>query len=182
MARVLIVYGTSEGHTAQIAERMASAIQGAGHAAELRDAKALRKRELPSDFDAIIIGGSVHMGELQGSVRDVARHNRELLERTPSALFSVSLAASQSDDESRAEDQAVIDKFVRDTGWTPPRVEHIAGALVYSHYNFFMRLMMKTIVKQHGRTELDTSRDYEFTDWPAVERFALDFVQEAVAA
>jgi menaquinone-dependent protoporphyrinogen IX oxidase len=38
-----------------------------------------------------------------------------------------------------------------------------------------MRHMMKLIQKQQGRTQLDTSQDYDFTDWGAVERFARDF-------
>jgi menaquinone-dependent protoporphyrinogen IX oxidase len=34
---------------------------------------------------------------------------------------------------------------------------------------------MKLIVKRQGRTELDTRRDYSFTDWDAVERIARQF-------
>ena len=42
MARMLIVYGTTEGHTAQIADRMAKAIRGEGHEVELHDSKEIR--------------------------------------------------------------------------------------------------------------------------------------------
>ena len=34
---------------------------------------------------------------------------------------------------------------------------------------------MKWISKRTGR-ELDATRDYEYTDWPALEKFACDFV------
>jgi len=40
---------------------------------------------------------------------------------------------------------------------------------------------MKLIAKSHGRTELDTSRDFDFTDWDAVERFARDFAKDIAA-
>ena len=101
--------------------------------------------------------------------------NRALLERRPSAFFSVSLSAADPGDEAIAETQAMVEKFVRETGWRPQRIEAIAGALVYTHYNVFIRQLIKLIAKRHGRTELDTSLDYDFTDCEAVKRFARDF-------
>jgi menaquinone-dependent protoporphyrinogen oxidase len=74
-----------------------------------------------------------------------------------------------------AEIQATVNEFACDTGWEPPQVEIIAGALVYTQYNFFVCHMMKLIVNRQGRPELDTSQDYDFTDWEAVERFAREF-------
>jgi len=175
MARVLIVYGTTEGHTALIADRMATVIRAGGHEVELHDSKKVHKRAVPGDFDGIIVGGSVHAGDHQSSLREFAKRNRDLLERVPSAFFSVSLTAADPDEEAAAETQAMLDKFTRETGWRPRRVETIAGALVYTQYNVFIRHMMKLIVKHQGRSELDTSRDYDFTDWDAVERFAREF-------
>jgi menaquinone-dependent protoporphyrinogen oxidase len=105
------------------------------------------------------------------------KRNRELLERVPSAFFSVSLTASDPDEEAAIETLTMLEKFFRETGWRPQRVETIAGALVYTQYNIFIRHMMKLIVKHQGRTELDTSRDYDFTDWDAVERFAREFTR-----
>jgi menaquinone-dependent protoporphyrinogen oxidase len=175
MAHMLLVYGTTEGHTAQIADRMAAAIRADGHTVEMHDAKEVRKQSVTSAFDAIIVGGSVHAGEYQSAVREFVKRNRELLERVPSAFFSVSLTAADADAEAETETQTTLDKFFRETGWRPQRVEVIAGALVYTQYNVFIRHLIRLIAKQHGRTELDTSRDYDFTDWEAVERFARSF-------
>lgn len=175
MARVLIVYGTTEGHTARIADRMAAAIRGEGDEVELHDSKDVRKQAVAGEFDGIIVGGSVHVGDHQSSLREFVKRNRDLLERVPSAFFSVSLTAADPDEEAAAETQTMLEKFFRETGWRPRRVETIAGALVYTQYNIFIRHMMKLIVKRQGRTELDTSRDYDFTDWDAVERFAREF-------
>jgi menaquinone-dependent protoporphyrinogen oxidase len=175
MARVLIVYGTTEGHTASIVERMEGVLRDAGHAVEVHDSKQLRKQEMVERFDGVLVGGSVHAGDLQSSVREFVKRNRALLESVPSALFSVSLAAADADDEALADSQAVVDKFVQETGWHPRHVERIAGALVYTQYNLFIRHLMKLIVKRQGRAELDTSQDYDFTDWDGVERFAREF-------
>lgn len=181
MARILIVYGTTEGHTATIVDRMAGAIRGAGHQVEVHDAKEVRKQAVTGAFDGIIVGGSVHAGEHQSGVREFVTRNRDLLERVPSAFFSVSLAAAGADEESIAELETNLEKFFRETGWRPRRVEQIAGALVYTKYNLFIRHLIKLIARQHGRTELDTSQDYDFTDWQGVERFARAFAAEAAA-
>ena len=175
MANILIVYGTTEGHTAHIAERMAEVMRGAGHKVELHDSREVRQQTLAGNFDGVLVGGSIHRGEHQSSLREFAKRNRSLLDRVPSAFFSVSLAAADTDEEAAAEIREIVDKFARETGWQPAQIEAIAGALVYTQYNFFVRHMMKLIVKSHDRPELDTSRDYEFTDWDAVERFAREF-------
>lgn len=179
MARILIVYGTTEGHTAGIVARMAEAIRSKGHEAELQDSRAVLKKVIEEQYDGVIVGGSVHAGDHQASLREFVKGNRALLERVPSAFFSVSLAAADSDADANAEKQAVVEKFIRETGWTPSRVEYIAGALVYTQYNIFIRHMMKLIVRRQGRTELDTSRDFDFTDYEAVARFASDFAGAA---
>lgn len=181
VVRVLIVYGTTEGHTARVAERMAATIRDEGHEVEVHDSREVRHTTIDRDFDGMLLGGSVHAGELQSSLREFVRKNREQVERVPAALFVVSLAAADLDEEAHAELNTVLEKFVQETGWRPRRVEWIAGALVYTQYNFFVRHMMKLIVKHQGRTELDTSRDYDFTDWQGVERFAREFVAGVAA-
>lgn len=182
MSRFLIVYGTTEGQTAQVAERIAKVLRLEGHEVDLHDSKDANKHGVGDGFAGIIVGGSVHAGEHQGSLKEFVKKHRATLESTPSAFFSVSLTAADPDEDAAQETQAMIDKFVRETGWQPARVESIAGALVYTHYNVFMRHMMKLIVKRQGREELDTSRDYEFTDWDAVETFARDFAKSVTGA
>jgi menaquinone-dependent protoporphyrinogen oxidase len=49
----------------------------------------------------------------------------------------------------------------------------VAGALAYSKYSFFVKLVMKTIAWKAGGPT-DTSRDYEFTDWATLDRFVLE--------
>ena len=182
MARVLIVYGTTQGHTAQVAQRMADAIRGDGNDVALHDSKEVEMQTLTGPFDAIIVGGYVHAGDHQASLREFVKRNRELLDRVPSAFFSVSLAAADPDPESMGDARAAAEKFTEQTGWHPARVELVAGALVFTQYNFFTRHLMKLIAKHHGRTELDTSRDYDFTDWDAVERFAREFARSPALA
>ncbi len=177
MAKILVVYGTTEGHTAGIAQRIGAVMRDVGHEVHVRDSGDLRKATLEHAYDGVVVGGSVHAGEHQRSVREFVRQHRDLLDRVPSAFFSVSLTAAEPDEDARRDVQAVVDRFVQETGWQPRHVEPIAGALVYSQYNIFVRHVMKLIAKSHGRST-DTSQDRDYTDWEAVERFARAFAGE----
>src|SRR4051812_3476653 len=116
MTRILIVYGSTEGHTAKIASCMALAIRKDGHLVELHEAKELRHQVVTQHFDGVMVGGSVHAGDYQSSLREFVKLNRAVLESVPSAFFSVSLAAADSDDESMEECRTELDKFTGETG------------------------------------------------------------------
>ena len=73
----------------------------------------------------------------------------------------------------------MLDVFVAETGWKPSRTFPVAGALSYSKYNPLVRFIMKRIARKEG-APTDTSRDYELTNWPAVDRFTRE-IAEGVA-
>ena len=176
MIRVLIPYGTSEGQTARIAEYLADVIRGQGYEAYPVDIKRSGAPE-PDGYDAVIVGASVHMGKHEEYVRDFVRENRDTLERLPSAFFSVSLAAHDNTKEARDEVEGYIEKFVQQTGWRPSKVGLFAGALLYTQYGFIKRWIMKKIARDKGNPDTDTSRDYIYTDWGGVKRFAEEFLE-----
>jgi menaquinone-dependent protoporphyrinogen oxidase len=93
----------------------------------------------------------------------------------------VGLAILNKTGDGRAQTMEIVDKLLVDTGWHPRRVELVAGALPYTRYNFLIRFVMRQIAKKEGG-DTDTSRDYEYTDWNAVERFAVEFVEEVAAS
>jgi len=176
MTRILIAYGTTEGQTARIADHIADAIRKHGVEAEALDLK--RSKDVSVDgYDAVIVGGSIHMGKHQKDLADFVQRNRAVLERLPSAFFSVSLAAHG--DLENAE--AYVENFKQQTGWRPTKVGLFGGALLYRKYGFLKRYMMKRIVRDKpGGVSTDTSRDHEYTDWDQVKRFAEDFLERLV--
>ena len=178
MARVLIAYGTNEGQTARIAEHIAGVARGRGHEAEVVDIGGLPDGSRPEGYDAVIVGAPIHMGEHEDYVRDFVRKNRQLLERVPSAFFSVSLTAREHTEKARAQTKGYVEKFVEETDWHPDRVGIFAGALLYRQYGFVKRHLMRRISKQMGNQDTDTSRDYEYTDWDDVGHFAEEFLED----
>jgi len=175
MTKILIAYGTTEGQTARIADHLSALIRSRGLQADALNLK-LSQGVSVDGYDGVLVGGSIHMGKHQEDVVEFVRKNRANMERLPSAFFSVSLAANG--DLPNAE--AYVENFVQETGWRPSKVGLFSGALLYRQYGFLKRYMMKRIVRDKPGMSTDTSRDYVYTDWDQVRRFAEDFVERLV--
>ena len=171
VARIYIAYGSVEGQTAHIVEYIADVVRAHGHQAETADLKH-SAGTIPDGQDGVIVAASVHVGKHEGYVADFVRRNRGDLETLPSGLVSVSLAAHG--DEASAE--GYVARFEEETGWHPRQVAMFSGALQYTRYNFLKRQLMKQIVKDKGSQDLDTSRDYIYTEWDGVKHFTEDFL------
>ncbi|ELZ83177.1 protoporphyrinogen oxidase [Haloferax elongans ATCC BAA-1513] len=174
MISFLVAYGSKEGQTEKIAERIVAVLDGRGH-----EATAVSVADVPTDlsvedFDAVLVGSSIHMGKHGTKVHRFVREHREALETRPNAFFQVSLSSAFPSKESDAHVAEYIEEFVEKTGWEPDRIGAFGGALRYSKYGFFTRMIMKRIT-QETIGETDTSQDYEYTDWDEVEAFATDF-------
>jgi len=131
-------------------------------------------------YDAVIVGSSVRYGHHHAQVEALVRANLEAIAARPNAFFSVSLSAG-GPGARPATASGYLEEFLRRTGWQPRSVALFAGALRYTRYNPFIRFMMRLIVGAAGG-ETDTSRDYEYTDWQAVERFAGEFCAQLESA
>jgi len=114
----------------------------------------------------VIVAGSLHGGRHQRRLLRFVRDNLVALARLPTAFLSVSLSATGSDFPGA---RRCADAFLAETGWRPDVVRLVAGALMYSRYGIFKRWMMRRIAAKAGG-DTDTSRDYEYTDWPALRR------------
>lgn len=172
MATLLVCYGTGEGQTAKVARRLADTLEARGH-----DTTAVDAADLPSDldvrdFDAVLVGASIHAGKHQKVVREFVTENRNVLASKPTGFFQVSLSSANEEGEAQA--AGYVEEFVEATDWHPDRIGLFGGALRYSEYGFLKRLLMKQIAKR-SMPDVDTSHDTEFTDWEEVEAFAADF-------
>jgi menaquinone-dependent protoporphyrinogen oxidase len=180
VANVLIVYSSIDGQTARIAERMATDLRGAGLEVTLHPAWPFDAPWEIETYDAVVVGGSVRFGHHARALEKWVRERLVQLAKRPAAFFSVSLGAAGTGKRAH---EAVQwrDEFLRRTGWKPALEASFAGALRYTRYNPVIRLVMRFISgRLNGDT--DTSRDYEYTDWKAVDRFASDIRTRIAAA
>jgi menaquinone-dependent protoporphyrinogen oxidase len=183
MPNLLILYGSTHGHTGKIAERVAKAARERGADAHVHDVGSGHD-PMPADYDAVIVGASIHGGHYQRAISQWVKGYSHELGSMPSALFSSCLTAADDTEESRDASRKYIEDFVYETGWHPRMTATFAGALQYREYDFATRLVMRLLMR-HGHHETDTSRDHDYTDWDAVDRFGHDcaamLTEEAVA-
>ncbi len=175
MARLLILYASREGQTARIVERMADIARGRGHAVEIVRCRRFSVPPSPDPFAGVLVGGSIHLGRHERSLERFVAAHHDVLERLPAGFFSVSLSAASPRAEVRAAAQGYVDDFLQETGWHPRVTASFAGALAYTRYGPLKRWFMRRVVARHS-DDTDTRRDYEYTDWEAVGRFAAAFL------
>jgi menaquinone-dependent protoporphyrinogen oxidase len=177
MARIAVVFGTIDGQTAKIARRVVAVLREQGHLVELLDTRVEMSETVLIDSEAAVILGSVRMGKFQRAlVSFVQLHLRQLL-TMPTAFVPVSLSASRTSAAAVREVKKTILRFTAETGLNPNIIQPTAGALVYSRYGFFTKLAILFISKISGG-DTDTSRDYEYTDWTALDAFARHFADD----
>jgi len=169
--RILIVYSTSEGQTARIANRIAARLRHHGSIVDVRSAET---RLVLEAYDAVIVGDPIHAVHHSRLVTRFLKANAAELNSKPSALFQVSLTSANSDAEHTATARHLAQELLDRTDFQPDSVALFAGALVYTKYGWLKRRIVRAIVKREGG-DLDMSRDFEYTDWDAVNRFADEF-------
>ena len=172
MARILVIYGTTDGQTAKIAAALGRDLRSYGQVADVIHAG--NSTPGPSDYDGVIVAASVHAGGYQRDLRRWVRRHVADLSHTPNAFVSVCLGVLQHDPAVDRDLAAIRERLVVDTGWRPMTTKVVAGALPYTHYNWAKRLVLKRIVQKAGG-DTDTSRDYEYTDWDDLRAFARTF-------
>jgi len=166
--KILIIYGSTEGQTKKIAGFLKDQSEKLGHQVSLADAN--DEPPTPAGYDLVFIGASIHMHKYQNAVLHYVKSHVEALNKIPTAFFSVSLAAASGDAESLEELLEITNAFLKETGWIPSHVEQVAGALLYTKYDFFKKLIMRLIAKRSGGNT-DTSSDHEYTDWDTLNAF-----------
>ena len=165
---MLVLYGTGEGQTAAVADRLGAVLAGRGH--DVRTVDVDDGAPDPASFDAVVVGASVHAGRHQPAVREWVSEHSDTLAALPTAVFQVSLSSATEGGRERA--AGYLESFLEDTGWHPDRIGLFGGALRYSEYGFLERLVMRRIA---ARALPESPReDTEFTDWEEVAAFGDD--------
>jgi menaquinone-dependent protoporphyrinogen oxidase len=171
---VPIFYATTEGQTCRIATYLAYALRKRGVDSVAIDMSSPAAEQINwSAVRAAIVGASLHGGKHQRAAGDFVKAHAGDLNGRPSAFFSVSLSAGSKQARVVEAARRLAEAFPSARGWQPDRVVCFAGRLAYTKYGFFKRFIMKKIARKEG-APVDTSRDYEFTNWADVTAFAVE--------
>lgn len=176
-ADALVVYASKHGHTAKIATRLAEAMRHEGLEVDLREVGQADDAK-PTRYELVVVAGSLHQEHHQKEIVKWVTERRETLADVASVFISVSLSAADDSEESQSGMRRCIDAFVEQTGWTPGRIEPIAGALQYREYDFVTRQVMRMLMKKMGHPT-DASHDYDYTDWDGLDRLGRELGADA---
>lgn len=168
MARVIILYSTTDGHTIEICKRLKQTIEIHGHSVQLLDVK--DDPELAAGaFDKIVIGASIRYGKHQPLVNEFIKKNQAILESYPNAFFSVNVVARKPE-KNQPETNPYLQKFLKKIDWKPQLLDVFAGRIDYPSLGFVDKHMIRFIMwMTKGPT--DPTLTIEFTDWERVAEF-----------
>ncbi len=168
MARILVIYSTTDGHTREICLRLQKVIENAGNEVTLVDVANAAASDL-NTFDKIVIGASIRYGKHSPAIYALIKENSRLLDAKPNAFFSVNVVARKPD-KNTPETNPYLKKFLKQITWKPQLLAVFAGKIDYQKYSFWDRSMIRFIMwMTKGPT--DPQSKIEFTDWNQVEGF-----------
>lgn len=184
---VLIAYATHEGHTKTIATHIADTLTGLGLDVTLANLAAGPVD--PTPYERVVVASPVHAGHHEPALVKFVKAHRDLLAAKHAAMVSVGVGEAMHERSPSAEQRkkgaegakAAVEAFFKETGWRAGHVEYVAGALAYSKYNWLVRFIMKRIAKS-GELSTDTTRDHDYTNWAALDRFAAELITEVPSA
>jgi menaquinone-dependent protoporphyrinogen oxidase len=170
---VPVFYATTEGQTRRIAERLAEVLRDHGRDSRAFEITSPEAQAIDwSRARGALLGASIHAQWHQKEAYAFVKANVAHLNRLPSAFFSVSLSAASQNPAEQEAARRLANAFPDVNEWRPAMILSLAGRLAYTRYGFIKRRIMTRVARKEG-APTDTSRDYEFTDWNQVERFAL---------
>ena len=167
MTKILIIHSSVDGHTTHICER----IRTVRNDLDI-DIISLSKTKNISlnKYEMIVIGASIRYGKYRKELFEFIEKNLNVIHSKKNAFFSVNVVARKAEKNS-TDTNPYIEKFLLKTSWKPKIIDVFAGKIEYPKYNLFDRSIIKFIMwMTNGPT--DTSKNFEFTDWSKVEKFA----------
>lgn len=170
--KLLVVYASRYGQTEKIARRIGDVAQQRGIESEVLETGFAAEAALAEATDVVVAGG-IYFGRHDRALSLFVERMLPILGERHTAFVTVCGAANDAEVSS-----AYARKFLAKTAWKPGVTAVFAGATSFTRYGWLLRLMMRQIARSHG-AGTDTSRDYEYTDWDAVDAFARGFVAEA---
>jgi menaquinone-dependent protoporphyrinogen oxidase len=158
MARILVAYATKKGSTTEIAQAIGKELNASGHVVDVAEMRTITSL---TGYNAVVIGGPVYVGKIDGVGKFVKRHSTELA-RVPVAGFVVCLAAAAKDPEGVAWAEKALHAALDPL--RPVAETVFAGRLDPSKLSWLQKWV----------TEKAKSPVGDFRDWTAIAAWARD--------
>ena len=165
MKNVLIAYATWAGSTHEIAEEIAKTLRKKSFHVDINSTNEVQTL---SDYNALILGTSIHAGQTVRGFRKFIRKYYEVLQEKPIALFVSCANMMEDTEENRAETMEWLKKAIKGYEELQPiSIGLFAGATLttgedFDNLNFLVRkliiAMEKNMINNFGKSDF---RDFE---------------------
>lgn len=152
--KTLIAFSTTHGCTEKTANELKQFMGGKVDLVNLKD----NFNPDISSYDKVIIGGSIHAGQIQKRVKDFCKNNIQKLKGKEFGLFICCMEVGE-----KAEIQ-LNDAFPKQLLNDAKAVGYFGGEFNFEKMNFFQKM----IIKKVAQVEHTTSK----IDYPAIEKFS----------
>ena len=157
--RILVAYATRNGSTAEIARAIGKELADAGLTVNVADIKTISTL---TGYTAVVIGGPLYMGSVDGAVGKFVGKNRGQLQNLPVAAFVVGLAPKNPDPKAAEQAMAALKRSLEPV--MPVSSALFAGKLDPATVNFVMRKLLEMAKIPAG----------DFRDWNLIAAWARD--------
>jgi menaquinone-dependent protoporphyrinogen oxidase len=155
MKKALVVYGTKSGCSAGVAERIGKTLAAKGVEVEVVPAEKAGKA---AEYDAVIVGSGIRMGQWHEPVRTWVAQNADALKANPPTFYTIGLTLV-SEPEATDKVRAFTDALVAETGVQPVEVGLFTGWNTGEGFSFMERAILGAMKAPKG----------DFRDWAAIE-------------
>ncbi|MDP3149314.1 MAG: menaquinone-dependent protoporphyrinogen IX dehydrogenase [Ignavibacteria bacterium] len=168
MAKILIIYSSTDGHTREICLRLKQIAATHNNQVTLVSVSDGNTTDLNS-FDKIVIGASIRYGKHSKQIYEFIKEYQQILDSKSNAFFSVNVVARKPE-KNKPETNPYLQKFLKQITWKPKKLAVFAGKIEYQKYKFWDRFMIRLIMwMTKGPT--DPKTNIEFTNWSQVAEF-----------
>lgn len=174
--RILVIYASFHGSTAQIAVFIEKKLKKAGIVVEVTS---INKDIDFSKYSGIIMGAPIHRGKWMDAAIDFVNSHRSDLKNLPIACFYTCMSKAKQPPsretlkELLSYQTAMSDLF---PDLPPSRIGSFAGALDYDKCSFFTKLVMWSIMRRNNLQAGD------YRNWQAIEKWLGDIRKDIISA
>lgn len=158
----LILYGSKYGTAEECAKQLKGKMQGEVELINIKDNKDI----LLTDYNKIIIGGSIYIGMINKEIKAFIESNKSELIQKELGLFMCCMSDGEKVKEQFEQN---LPKEVLDAAKVK---ENLGGAFKFSKMNFFEKKIIKMIAKKDpSQGIIDGKTDISKIDEDAISRF-----------
>lgn len=155
--KILVVYASKCGSTAEIADSMARTLSGKGFTVDVMPVKKVTSL---TGYDAILAGSAIRVGAWLPEAVDFVKNNQPEIDKIPTAIFTVhglNWENTSASEALRKNYTTIVKQMV-----TPVEEVFFAGKIDYSKMTFLEKMMSKAVKAQ----------EEDRRDWDAIKGWA----------